>query len=111
MATAAGFVIILLGNKWPLAIASAILVGAGMGAESDAVPYLLTRYFGLRQFGELYGYTWCVYAVAGATGPVVMGAVFDHTGSYHAVLLASLGIVIAAAVIFAALPRYPHLTR
>lgn len=103
---ALGFVLILRGYQWQLAIASAILVGIGMGAESDVVPYLLTRYFGLQRFGALYGYTWCVYAVAGATGPLAMGAVFDHTGSYHALLVISLAMVIGAALIFALLPGY-----
>lgn len=103
---ALGFVLILRGYRWELAIASAILVGIGMGAESDVVPYLLTRYFGLERFGVLYGYTWCVYAVAGATGPVAMGAVFDRTGSYHALLVISLAMVAGAAMIFAWLPRY-----
>ena len=103
---ALGFVLILRGYRWQLAIASAILVGVGMGAESDVVPYLLTRYFGLERFGALYGYTWCVYAVAGATGPVAMGAVFDRTGSYHALLVISLAMVACAAAIFASLPRY-----
>lgn len=101
-----GFVFILHGYLSLVAIASAILVGIGMGAESDVTPYLLTRYFGLERFGALYGYTWCVYAIAGATGPVIMGAAFDYTGSYHAVLLASTAMVIAAAIIFGALPRY-----
>jgi MFS family permease len=104
-----GFVLTLHAYSWSLAIGSAVLVGIGMGAESDVVPYLLTRYFGLGQFGRLYGYTWCVYAVAGATGPVVMGAVFDQTGSYRPVLNISLLMVLGAAVIFALLPRYrPH---
>jgi MFS family permease len=103
---AVGFVIILLGYKWRLAILSAVLVGIGMGAESDAVPYLLTRYFGLARFSELYGYTWCVYALAAASGPIAMGAVFDRTGSYRPILLLSLGMVIAAAALFAMLPRY-----
>jgi MFS family permease len=107
---ALGFVFVLRPYHAPVALASALLVGVGMGAESDVVPYLLTRYFGLEHFGALYGYTWCVYAVAGATGPVVMGSVFDHTGSYRAVLLVSLGMVITAALCFGLLPRYrvPH---
>ena len=103
---ALGFVLILFAHAPWLALLSAILVGVGMGAESDAVPYLLTRYFGLRRFSELYGYTWCVYAVAGATGPVAMGLVFDHTGSYRKMLLVALALVVAASVIFALLPRY-----
>src|SRR5579875_964261 len=103
---AVGFVFTLRTYSWPTAVASAILVGIGMGAESDITPYLLTRYFGLDRFGVLYGYTWCVYALAGATGPVVMGAVFDRTRSYHAVLVVSLVMVITASMIFGVLPPY-----
>jgi MFS family permease len=103
---AIGFFAILYGHASWFAFAAAILVGIGMGAESDAVPFLLTRYFGLRRFSELYGYTWCAYAVAGALGPLVMGSVFDRTHSYRAVLYASLVMILVAAMLFAGLPKY-----
>ncbi len=103
---ALGFVLVLRPYSWPAAMGSAVLVGVGMGAESDVVPYLLTRYFGLDRFGSLYGFTWCVYAVAGASGPAVMGAVFDRTGSYRMALLLSLLLVLVAAILFGALPEY-----
>ncbi len=103
---ALGFIAVIYGHSTFLAFAAAVLVGVGMGAESDAVPYLLTRYFGLGRFSELYGYTWCVYAIVGALGPWVMGSVFDRTGSYQAVLRAALGMVVMAAVLFGLLPRY-----
>lgn len=106
---AVGFALVLRSYQWPVAIMSAVLVGMGMGAESDVVPYLLTRYFGLERFGALYGYTWCVYAVAGATGPLIMGAVFDYTGSYRLVLMLSLAMVVCASMLFALLPRYQPL--
>jgi MFS family permease len=102
----AGFLLIIYGTGTAMAFAGAVLVGVGLGAESDATPYLLTRYFGLRRFSELYGYTWSVYAFAGAVGPVVMGGVFDKTGSYRSALLIFLGMVIVAAALFGALPRY-----
>jgi MFS family permease len=105
-ACAAGFLCVIYGHAMWLAFAAAILVGLGMGAESDAVPFLLTRYFGLRRFGELYGYTWCFYAVAGALGPLVMGRMFDRTGSYRVVLFVSFAMIVAAAILFASLPRY-----
>jgi MFS family permease len=108
-ASAAGFAFILYGHAPWLAFAAAILVGVGMGAESDAVPYLLTRYFGLGRFSELYGYTWCVYAAAGALGPLVMGRMFDQTGSYQVVLLVSFAMIVAAATLFASLPKYNRL--
>ncbi|MBV9762921.1 MAG: MFS transporter [Acidobacteriaceae bacterium] len=105
---ALGFAFLLVPFRLVLAAATAVLAGLGMGAESDAVPYLLTRYFGLAKFGELYGYTWCLYAVAGAAGPVVMGVAFDRMGSYSAVLSISFVMVIAASALFALLPNYRH---
>jgi predicted MFS family arabinose efflux permease len=104
-ACAVGFLAVLYGHATWLAFAAAVLVGIGMGAESDAVPFLLTRYFGLGRFSELYGYTWCIYAVAGALGPLAMGQMFDRTGSYQVVLLISLAMIAGAAALFASLPR------
>jgi MFS family permease len=104
--TAIGLVFVLTGRSLSAAYTSAVLVGVGMGAESDAVPYLLTRYFGLGRFSEIYGYTWTVYAIAGGFGPLLAGIVFDHTGSYRAALFLFLGLVLAAAALFGSLPRY-----
>jgi predicted MFS family arabinose efflux permease len=89
-------------------VMAAALIGLGVGGEADITPYLLTRYFGLGPFSTLYGFTWTAYAVAGAVGPVLMGRVFDATGSY-AFLLAVLAIqtfVAGALALF--LPAYPR---
>ncbi len=101
-----GMLLIVLGAATWNSYVGALLVGVGMGAESDAVPYLLTRYFGLERFSELYGYTWSAYAVAGALGPLVMGRFFDATHSYRLVLLVFTAVVAGAAVLFANLPSY-----
>lgn len=87
----------------------AALIGLGMGGEADVTPYLISRYFGLRSFSTLYGFTWTAYALAGAVGPVIMGRAFDATGSYQ-VLLSRLSLfTIVAAALMLFLPRYaPH---
>ncbi len=103
---ACGFAGVIYGHSVWIAFAAAALVGIGMGAESDTVPYLLTRYFGLERFSELYGYTWCIYAIAGGAGPLLAGAVFDRTGSYGGALVVFLGMVAGSGMIFALLPRY-----
>ncbi len=101
-----GFLFVIFGRSVWSAFAAAILVGIGLGAESDSVPFLLTRYFGLERFSELYGYSWSVYAVAGALGPLAAGIIFDNSGSYRVALLSFLGMVVLASAIFALLPRY-----
>jgi MFS family permease len=77
-----------------------------MGGEADVTPYLLTKYFGLRSFSTLYGFTWTAYAIAGALGPVIMGKAFDATGSYSMLLVYLSVSTLIAAVLMLFLPRY-----
>jgi MFS family permease len=106
-ATAAG--ILLLGSAASLvsALTAAALIGLGMGAEADITPYLLTRYFGLRAFSTLYGFSWTAYAVAGALGPVLMGRAFDLTGSYASLLTVLAVSTVLCAALYLGLPEYP----
>src|SRR5262249_50958862 len=39
-------------------VSAAILIGVGIGGEADIIPYLISRFFGLRSFAKLYGLTW-----------------------------------------------------
>jgi predicted MFS family arabinose efflux permease len=89
----------------PVLLAAA-LIGFGLGSEADVTPYLLTRYFGLRSFSSLYGLTWTAYAIAGAAGPVLMGAAFDASGSYSALMTVLAGATAASAALTLLLPRY-----
>jgi cyanate permease len=77
-----------------------------MGGEGDVTPYLLSRYFGLKSFSTLYGLSWTAYAIAGATGPIIMGRAFDATGSYRALLLQLTVATLAAGSLMLFLPRY-----
>jgi MFS family permease len=108
-AIASGGILLLAraGSSMP-GIAAAMLIGLGVGAEASLTPYLLTRYFGLRGFSTLYGFTWTAYAVAGAIGPVLMGKVFDATGSYVSLLTLLSATTLGAAVLLFWLPRYPR---
>ena len=89
LTTAAVGTLVLLAARTRLraGMLASILIGLGMGGEADVTPYILSRYFGLRSFAMLYGFTWTAYAVAGAIGPVLMGWVFDAMGSYETLLI------------------------
>lgn len=92
--------------SFPLGCIAAALLGLGAGGISNTTPYLLTRYFGLRSFSTLYGLTWTFYAIAGAIGPVLMGHVFDRTGSYTATLTLFGFLTVLGAGLMLFLPRY-----
>jgi MFS family permease len=82
----AGIILLASAATPATAYVAAGLIGLGLGGEADVTPYLLTRYFGLHSFSTLYGFTWTAYAIAGALGPVIMGRVFDLSGSYEVLL-------------------------
>jgi MFS family permease len=108
---AAGTLLLAEARTFAQGIAAAGLIGVGMGAEADITPFLLSRYFGLRSFSTLYGFTWTAYAAAGALGPLLMGRAFDLTGSYERLLLI-LGVMMAGvAALMLAMPPCPAATQ
>ena len=99
-AAALGMCLFWAGAGGKMVFVAALLVGLGMGAEVDVIAYMTGRYFGLRSFGEIYGYFFAIYTLSGALGPIVMAEGFDHSGSYRLPLLFfSLGTVAAVALI------------
>jgi MFS family permease len=104
---AVGVAVLSQAHTIATAFLGASLVGLGMGAEADVMPYLISRYFGLRSFSEIYGYAFTAYAVAGALGPLLMGWSFDRFHSYSTALLGLAVAMLAGAIVLASLPRYP----
>ena len=104
--TAAGILLLSRAHTLLTGCVGAGLVGVGAGGEADITPYLLTRYFGLRAFSTLYGFSWTFYAIAGAIGPVILGRAFDSTGSYTAILTVLAVTTALAGTLMLLLPRY-----
>jgi MFS family permease len=90
------------------ALIGTALMGYGLGSEADVVPYLIARYFGRKHFAALYGLTWTAYAVGGATGPVIVGRLYDRFGSYQPRFIVGLAMTcVVGALLSLLLPRYP----
>ena len=97
--TALGLLLLWSGVTGTAAFIAAFLVGLGMGAEGDIIAYLIGRYFGLRAFGEIYGYAFGAFTLGGVSGPLLMGRGFDATGSYSL----GLGVFVVVTLIAAGL--------
>jgi MFS family permease len=104
---AVGVAILSQARDVPTAFLGAALIGMGMGAEADVMPYLISRYFGLNSFSEIYGYAFTAYALAGALGPLLMGWSFDRFHSYTTALLCLAAAMFTGAAVLASLPPYP----
>ena len=111
--TVLGIALLSVANSLTAGLIAAGLIGFSMGSEGDITPYLLGRYFGLRRFSTLYALTWTAYAIGGATGPIVVGHVFDALGSYRPITIQLLALpALIPCLLMFALPRYEaHGTR
>ncbi|MEQ5807825.1 MFS transporter [Alteromonas sp. NFXS44] len=59
-----------------------LMMGMGLGGEIGQNAYMISRYFGLKSFGTLYGLTFGASNLGIAIGIFMMGKVHDLTGSY-----------------------------
>lgn len=101
-----GFLALLIGGT-ELAFLTAIAVGFTVGAEIDLIGYLTSRYFGLRDYGAIYGILYSIFIVGIGVAPVVTGLIFDLAGSYDYSLLLSGAALAAAGLFCLALKPFP----
>jgi MFS family permease len=86
-------------------IASALL-GLAIGAESDVMPFLVSRYFGRRAMGAVFGCIFASYTIGFAAGQYLLGVGFDKTGSYRTSLAWAFGVMLLATLATFGLGQY-----
>lgn len=98
--------ILLFGGGSGMSVAlAAAFIGFTLGAEVDVLVYLTTRYFGLRNFGGLYGGILAALSVGTAFGPLAASRVFDVWTSYDPFLMSTLVMMGLSSLLLASLPR------
>jgi MFS family permease len=107
-----GIGLLLAGVMTPVYImAGAICFGLGLGAEVDIIGFLVGRYFGLRRYGEVYGYIFVGFTAGSGIGPALMGASFDKTGSYNTTLMGFAIALVLASILILFLGPYRYAAR
>jgi MFS family permease len=105
--TVLGIVTLSVASSLTAGLIAAALIGFSMGSEGDITPYLLGRYFGLKRFSTLYALTWTTYAIGAATGPILVGRIFDAMGTYRPITIQLLALpALIPCLLMFALPRY-----
>ena len=97
-----------LGMDPEFALLPVLLFGIGIGAEFDIIPYLVTRYFGLRHFGAIYGVQIVTFSISTGMGPAMMGFGYDRFGSYDPTLMFAIGALVLSSVILLRLKAYRY---
>jgi len=111
LAAAAGMFLLTHASTFSAAAPAAFIAGLGAGCELDLIPYMLRRYFGLRSFSTLYGLVYTGFAIAGATAPLIVGRIYDATGSYNGILNIFCAATFIGALTMFALPAYRYVAQ
>lgn len=81
MAMVAFMLLIVAKSLWMLYLFAGIF-GLGLWSSGGLVPPMIAEMFGLKSHGAIYGSIFIGGATGGAFGPVIVGYLFDVTGSY-----------------------------
>ena len=106
-----GVGLLIYGQHLALYFIAAVLMGIGIGTESDLMVFLTSRYFGVRHFGTIFSWVFIAHMTGTSLGPYIMGRSFDIHGNYIPILQVCLALLALATVLFAFLGSYDQFTR
>jgi MFS family permease len=89
-------------------VVGAALCGLGIGAEVDLMAFFVSRYFGLRDYGKVYGTMFAVFSFGVGVGPAISGWVFVRFHSYDPVFVFYEVLLGITCVLFLRLGPYPY---
>ena len=90
-----GIFLLWTGASGSLAFVAASLLGIAISSHAG-IPYMVSRFFGVHAFGQIYGIVVAINVVGWMAGPLLMGVAFDLTGSYQLILGAHLFVNLTA---------------
>jgi MFS family permease len=85
-----------------------ILLGLGLGTEIDLIAFLVSRYFGQRSFGQIYGYCFMLFGFGSSAGRFLGGWIYDLAGSYNPALIGAAVALVVAVILVNSLGPYVY---
>jgi MFS family permease len=103
-----GIGLIAFTDQSAFAMVATVMVGLGLGAEVDLIGFMLSRYFGNKSFGALYGYLFAAFMLASGLGPFIMGMSFKYLNSYFPVLIGLMVVLVISSALMFKLGEYAY---
>lgn len=83
-----------------------LLFGVGFQAASGMLPYLLTRYFGVRYASQIFGVGLGIVTLSMGFGPVILGFARDRLQSFTPTTPILIGLLLGAIAVSVSLRKY-----
>ena len=94
---------LLLSHGAGAALFAACMVGLSAGMEISVLAYLIPRFFGVRHYGLLFSVMNGLVVIGLGIGPFAAGTLYDRFGNYTMVLLLTVPLYAASAILFGTL--------
>jgi MFS family permease len=86
-----GLVILMLTHSMAMVWVFVFVYGFAMGGWLTLEPLMTGELFGMASFGTIFGWVLAAAAVGSGLGPIIMGAVYDASGTYFVGMIIFLG--------------------
>jgi MFS family permease len=94
---AIGCYILMQDMSMGMNVMAMILIGFAAGVEFDLIAYFISRYFGTRSYGQIYGLIYAAFGLGSGTSPVVYNLIRGDDPDYSRVLsYAAVGFIVGA---------------
>jgi MFS family permease len=103
-----GIALLLSERPLPVPLIGAALCGAGIGAEIDLMAFFISRYFGLKAYGKIYGLMFMLFNIGTGLGPALSGRAFDRFHSYSQVLIGYEAVLVLTCALLLGLGTYAY---
>ncbi|MBB6125235.1 MFS transporter [Sphingobium subterraneum] len=100
--------LLLKADTGPWLMLAPAFAGFAAGVEVDVMAYLISRYFGLRQYGAIYGILFGVFSISLGTAPLIGAMLRQAYGSYEPALWIASVALLASSAIMCTLGRYRY---
>lgn len=108
MLPAVSGILLLSGPVSPATAGAAFLVlGLAVGTELDACAYLTAQYFGMRNFGALYGMIMGLLVFGNGLSPLIASFIYDQMGSYLPIMWATVPCALLSGLLLFSLGKPP----
>ena len=83
-----------------------VLVGVAAGVEFDLMAYFVSRYFGMKAYGRIYGLVYAAFGLGSGTSPVIFNILRGGDADYSGVLTTVAVLFVVGGVMLLGLGRY-----
>jgi len=106
-----GIALLAGGGAGAMPFAATVLCGLCIGAEVDLMAFFVSRYYGLKAFGAIYGSMFAFFSIGNSFGIFLMSVAFDRWHSYVPMLYLFDAALAVACLLIIGLGPYRFVSR